>query len=146
MSRADDTFLAARALDFREKIIHLAHEQKFGIHIGGSLSLAEILTVLYFSVLRINPQEPDWQERDRVILSKGHGNIGLLTILALKGYFPEAELKTFNTLGSYFTMHADSQVPGVEHSAGSLGHGLSVAVGIALAGKLDNAAWKVYCL
>ncbi len=146
MSLPDDKFLSLRALDYREKIIHLAHEQQFGIHIGGSLSLAEILTVLYFSVARVNPQDPNWQERDRVILSKGHGNIGLLTILALRGFFPDSKLKTFNTLGSYFTMHADSQVPGVEHSAGSLGHGLSVAVGMALAGKLDGAPWKVYCI
>ncbi len=146
MSRSDDKFLSLRALDFREKIIHLAHEHQFGVHIGGSLSLAEILTVLYFSVVRVKPQDPDWKERDRVILSKGHGNIGLLTILALRGFFSESKLKTFNTLGSYFTMHADSQVPGVEHSAGSLGHGLSVAVGMALAGKLDGAPWNVYCI
>ena len=146
MLQSEDSLLSSYALDYREKILRLAHEHKFGVHLGGSLSLSEILTVLYFSVARVDPQNPEWADRDRVILSKGHGNVGLLTILSLKGFFPESTFSTFNALGSHYTMHADSNVPGVEHSAGSLGHGLSVAVGMALAARLDNADWKVYCI
>ena len=138
--------LQKKALQYRKHLIQLAHEHSFGVHVGGSLSLAEVLTTLYFEVANLDPGNPDWEERDRIILSKGHGNVGLLTVLALKGYFPFKELEAFNQLGSFYSMHADSHVPGVEHSAGSLGHGLSVAVGMALAAGLDQKDWKVYCI
>jgi transketolase len=124
----------------------LANQQKFGIHLGGSLSLAEILTVLYFQVANIDPHNPEWPERDRIILSKGHGNIGLLVTLTQRGYFPLSELDAFNQLGSIYSMHTDVRVPGIEHSTGSLGHGLSVAVGMALAGKRDRKPWRVFCI
>lgn len=138
--------LNQKALDFRENIVRLAHKQEFGIHVGGGLSLAEILTCLYFQVARVDPANPNWEERDRIILSKGHGNVGLLTILAMKGFFPFSVFEKFNEIGSYYSMHSDSQVSGVEHSAGSLGHGLSVAVGMALRGKRDKKSWQVYCI
>jgi transketolase len=146
MQQPEDRLLASYALDYRERIVRLAREHAFGVHLGGSLSLTEILTVLYFSVARVDPEKPSWPDRDRIILSKGHGNVGLLTALSLRGFFPASSFDTFNALGSHYTMHADSHVPGVEHSAGSLGHGLSVAVGMALAGRLDGADWKVYCI
>jgi transketolase len=140
------TTLKKKALEYRKRLVQLAHEQTFGIHIGGGLSLAEILTALYYEVAQVDPDNPTWQDRDRIILSKGHGNVGLLTILAMRGFFPATEMERFNQVGSFYSMHADSQVPGVEHSAGSLGHGLSVAVGMALAARLDKKDWKVYCI
>lgn len=138
--------LQRTALDFRETVIRLSQAQDFGIHLGGSLSLAEVLTTLYFAVARVDPNNPDWPDRDRVVLSKGHGNAGLLTALALRGFFSLDEFKTFNQVGSYYSMHADAHVPGVEHSAGSLGHGLSVGVGMALAARLDRKPWQVYVI
>ncbi len=134
------------SLDYRERIIHLANDQKFGVHLGGSLSLAEILTVLYFSVAHVDPNNPQWPDRDRIFLSKGHGNAGLLVILAMRGFFSFDVFQKFNQLGSFYSMHADARVAGVEHSSGSLGHGLSVAVGSALAGKMDHKSWRVYCV
>lgn len=138
--------LRSIALDIREHIIRLSLSQEFGIHVGGSLSLAEILTVLYFAVARIDPQNPEWSQRDRIVLSKGHGNAGLLITLALRGFFDLDVLDQFNQIGSYYSMHADAHIPGVEHSAGSLGHGLSVAVGMALAARIDGKSWQTYCI
>jgi transketolase len=138
--------LKKKALEYRRLLIQLAHDQTFGVHIGGGLSLTEILTALYFEVARVDPANPAWEDRDRIVLSKGHGNIGLLAVLAMQGFFPFDKLDNFNQLGSYYSMHADSHVPGVEHSAGSLGHGLSVAVGMALAARLDQKDWNVYCI
>lgn len=131
---------------FKEKLLKFAHNHKFGIHIGGSLSAAEILSVLYFHELRLNPADPGWPLRDRFILSKGHANIGLLTILSMRGFIPEDFYDNFNTLESPYTMHADAYVNGIEHSAGSLGHGLPVSVGMALVGKRASASWRVFCL
>jgi transketolase len=138
--------LQQKTLQYRTHIIRIAQEQDFGIHLGGSLSLAEILITLYFSVAKVDPQVPNWSERDRIILSKGHGNIGLLTVLAMRGFFPLSSMNDFNKLGSFYSMHADAHIDGVEHSAGSLGHGLSVAVGMALAGKMKPNPWHVYCI
>ena len=138
--------LKDRSFEYREKIIQISNQQKFGIHLGGSLSLAEILTVLYFQVARVDPERPDWPDRDRIILSKGHGNIGLLVTLAQRGFLPFSVLDQFNQFGSMYSMHTDVKVAGVEHSTGSLGHGLSVAIGMALVGKRENKPWKVYCI
>ena len=134
------------ALEYRERVIHLAQEHAFGVHLGGSLSLAEIFISLYFHIARVDPANPSWLERDRIVLSKGHGNVGLLTVLAMRGFFPTERFKSFNQLGSYLSMHADAHVPGVEHSAGSLGHGLSVSIGMALAARLDRQPWQIYCI
>jgi len=142
----DPKELEVIARNYKEKILQIAHKHTFGIHIGGSLSIAEVLSVLFFDELKLDPQNPDWPIRDRFILSKGHANIGLLTILSMKGFIPEDFYEEFNTLESYYTMHADAQVNGVEHSAGSLGHGLPVSIGMALVGKRSSAPWRVFCL
>lgn len=131
---------------YRSQLLQLANKHTFGLHLGGSLSLSQILPVLYFHAAHVKPEDLNWAERDRIILSKGHANIGLLTILSIRGFFPTRFLDTFNQFGSQFSMHADVHVPGVEHSSGSLGHGVTVAVGMALAAKLLQEKWKVYCI
>lgn len=116
-------------------------------HPGGSLSAADILTALYFRVLRVDPQRPDWEERDRFILSKGHGAAGLYATLAERGFFPLEWLRTFGRLGSPLQVHPDMHlVPGVEISSGALGLGLSMALGMALAARLDGKSYRIYCL
>jgi transketolase len=142
----DNHELRQLALEYRRRVVQLALVQEFGVHLGGSLSLAEIFTVLYFAIARLDPQNPHWEDRDRIILSKGHGNTGLLTILSMRGYFGSQVFESFNQVGSYYGMHADAHNPGVEHSAGSLGHGLSVSVGMALSARLDGRTWQVYCI
>lgn len=118
-----------------------------GAHVGGSLSIIDILTILYFKYLDVNPADPQWDERDRFILSKGHAAAGLIPVLAKRGFFPEETLKTFNHFGSPFAMHADSnKVIGCDASAGSLGHGLSMAVGMALGARQRKMPWKTVCL
>lgn len=138
--------LKTLSIDYRQKIVELANTHSFGIHMGGSLSLAEILTVLYFSVAHVDPQQPDWPDRDRIILSKGHANVGLMTMLAMRGYFPFDVFEAFNQVESPYTMHPDPAVPGIEHATGSLGHGLSVSIGMALAGRLDGKDYHTYCI
>lgn len=118
-----------------------------GAHVGGSLSIIDILTILYFKYLDINPADPQWDERDRFVLSKGHAAAGLIPVLAKRGFFPEETLKTFNHFGSPFAMHPDSnKVIGCDASAGSLGHGLSMAVGMALGARQRKMPWKTVCL
>ena len=116
-------------------------------HPGGSLSAVEIVSTLYFRVLRHNPQQPDWPERDRFVLSKGHAAPVLYATLAECGYFPVEELSTLRQLDSRLQGHTDrTRTPGVEMSAGSLGQGLSFSLGIALAGRLDSMPYRVYVL
>jgi len=116
-------------------------------HPGGSLSEADILAALYFHVMQIDPQRPTWEARDRFILSKGHGAVGLYAILAERGYFPLDLLSTFGRINSRLQVHPDMhKLPGVEVSTGALGQGLSVALGIALAARLGGRALHVYCL
>jgi len=116
-------------------------------HPGGSLSAADIITALYFKVLRHNPQDPQWPDRDRFILSKGHAAPILYAALAETGYFPMVELATLRKLNSHLQGHADRKfTPGVEMSSGSLGMGLSFATGVALAAKLDSKAYRTYAL
>jgi transketolase len=116
-------------------------------HPGGSLSAADIITALYFKVLRNNPKNPQWSDRDRFILSKGHAAPILYAALAETGYFPVAELATLRKLDSRLQGHADRKfTPGVEMSAGSLGMGLSFAIGVALAARLDSKTYRTYVL
>ncbi|TEU11414.1 MAG: transketolase [Anaerolineales bacterium] len=116
-------------------------------HPGGSLSEADILAALYFHVMRVDPQHPNWEGRDRFVLSKGHGAAGLYATLAERGYFSPELLKTFGRIDSCLQVHPDMHlVPGIEISTGALGQGLSVALGIALAARLDGKAFHVYCL
>lgn len=118
-----------------------------GAHVGGSLSSIDILTMLYFKYLNIDPSAPQWEDRDRFVLSKGHAAAGLIPVLAKRGYFPEETLKTFNHFGSPFAMHPDSnKVIGCDASAGSLGHGLSMALGMALGARQLKKPWKTVCL
>ena len=118
-----------------------------GAHIGGSLSIVELLIMLYFKYLNIRPEEPDWEDRDRLILSKGHAAAGFIPALAMRGYFPLEELKSFNHFGSPFAMHPDSRkVIGCDASAGSLGHGLSMAVGMGLGAKYLKKPFKTVCI
>lgn len=118
-----------------------------GAHIGGALSMVEILTILYYKYLNVTPREPDWEDRDRVVVSKGHAGVGVAAILANMDYFPKEELETFNQFQSKFGMHLDSlKVDGVDVSTGSLGHGLPISVGLALGARLQKKSWKTYCI
>lgn len=113
-------------------------------HVGPALSLIEILRVLYDEVLRLRPEQPDWPERDRCILSKGHGCLALYALLADKGFFPQSELDTFCRSGALLGGHPEHKVPGVEASTGSLGHGLSIGVGMALAARMQGRDSRVF--
>jgi len=138
--------LEDKAVDIRKKIIELTVVAGGG-HIGGALSMADVVVALYYHVLRYDPRNPRWPERDRFILSKGHGALCVCPVLADVGFYPEELMANFNGLDSPFGMHPDmNKIPGIEMSTGSLGHGLSVAVGAAIAGRLDQANWRVYCL
>ncbi len=118
-----------------------------GGHAGGALSQLDILVALYYKYLNIDPRNPEKEDRDRVILSKGHGGVGYAPVLADKGYFDFDLLKTFNHTGSSFGMHLDKlKVPGVDASTGSLGHGLSISVGLALGARMSGEKWITYCI
>ena len=130
----------------RKNIIRSIHSAKAG-HPGGSLSAADIFTYLYFEEMNVDPADPQNPDRDRFVLSKGHTAPGLYAALALKGFFPVEDLITLRKLGSYLQGHPDMiKTPGVDMSTGSLGQGVSAAVGIALAGKLDKKDYRVYTL
>ena len=134
------------ANDIRINIIKTVYNAKSG-HPGGSLSCADILTVLYFNQMNINPQDPKADGRDRFVLSKGHCSPALYSTLAKRGYFDEDELITFRKIDSNLQGHPDmNKVPGVDMSTGSLGQGLSVANGMALASKMNSMGYRVYCL
>lgn len=115
-------------------------------HIGGSLSVTDLLTTLYFHEMRVNVKDPKWSERDRFVLSKGHCTPALYGVLAEKGFFPVEDLKTFRNINSYLSGHAEIHVPGVDMSTGSLGQGLSVATGMAISGKMDKKDYRVYAI
>ena len=115
-------------------------------HIGSSLSMADILAVLYMDILRVDPKQTDWPERDRFILSKGHAAAGLYAALALRGFFPMVWLERFCQEGSLLMGHVSHHVPGVELSTGSLGHGLPVCCGLALAGKRQQSSYRVFVI
>ena len=138
--------LAKMANEVRKGIVTAVHSAKAG-HPGGSLSAADMFTYLYFEEMNIDPKNPKMENRDRFVLSKGHTAPGLYSALANRGYFPVEDLKTLRKLGSYLQGHPCMQeTPGVDMSSGSLGQGLSAAVGMALAAKLDNKDYRVYCL
>jgi transketolase len=116
-------------------------------HPGGTLSAADMIAGLFFYKLRLRPEEPGWAERDRFVLSKGHCIPIVYAAMAKRGFFDESQLKTLRKLGSPLQGHPDRvRLPGVEASTGSLGQGLSIALGMALAGKIDGASWRVYCM
>ena len=138
--------LRALAAENRRLIVKTIYEAQAG-HLGGPLSATDILVALYFDVLRIDPQRPDWPERDRFILSKGHSSIALYAVLALRGYFPVEELYTFDKINSRLQGHPDMTVlPGLEMSTGSLGQGLSPGVGMALGARRRGLDFRTYVL
>ena len=116
-------------------------------HIGGSMSVVELLAVLYGREMRIDPQNPQWEDRDKLVMSKGHAGPAVYATLALKGYFPREELLTLNQGGTHFPSHCDRlKTTGVDMTTGSLGQGISVAVGMALAGKVAGKNYRVYSI
>ena len=143
----DHISLAKIACSIRKSVILSLCEAGSG-HLGGSLGLTDIFTALYFAILRHNPEKPDWPNRDRVILSIGHVAPVLYATLAHSGYFPREELLTLRKLGSRLQGHPgrDHGLPGIELSAGSLGQGLGVAVGLSLANKIDRSDSQTYCI
>ena len=142
----DKLKLMKTANEIRKGIVSSVHSAKAG-HPGGSLSAADIFTYLYFEELNIDPKEPKKADRDRFVLSKGHTAPGLYSALAERGYFPKEDLLTLRHVGSYLQGHPDMKhIPGVDMSSGSLGQGISAAVGMAIAGKMDEADYRVYTL
>ncbi|QJD85034.1 transketolase [Cohnella herbarum] len=137
--------LKAKAAEIRMALLKMIHNAKTG-HTGGSLSNTDILTALYYRVMKIDPTRPKWEDRDRFIASKGHSVESLWCILANLGFFPEEELKTFSQYGTRLIGHPNNKVPGIEMNTGALGHGLAISVGMALAGKRDGKGYRVYCL
>ena len=138
--------LEKMANEIRKDIVTAVHSAKSG-HPGGSLSSADIFTYLYFAEMNVDPANPEWEDRDRFVLSKGHVAPGLYSTLAEKGYFPKEDLKTLRHTGSYLQGHPDMKhIPGIDMSSGSLGQGVSVAVGMAAAGKYDKKDYRVYTL
>lgn len=141
----------------KEELEKLAKKIRLGIidevyygksgHPGGSLSIADIMTVLYFDEMNIDNENPNWEDRDRLVLSKGHCSPALYAALAYRGYFPVEDLKTFRNINSYLQGHPDKKnIPGVDMSTGSLGQGLSAANGMAISAKLNNKDYRVYCI
>ena len=138
--------LADRALFIRLETLRLTRIAGAG-HYSGTFSAAELLAALYYHQLRIDPARPDWPDRDRFVLSKGHAAIGLYPVLADLGYFDPAELDSYTRLGSPFGDHPDMRkIAGIDFSSGSLGHGLSIGVGMALGGRLQRREFRVYVM
>ncbi len=145
MTHAELQALRLKSTSLRKALLGMIYRAKTG-HTGGSLSSVDILTVLYYHVLRIDPKHPKDPNRDRFIMSKGHSVEALYVILADKGFFPLEELKTFSKFDSRLIGHPSVKVPGVELNTGALGHGLSCSVGMALAAQRDRSAVRVFCL
>lgn len=138
--------LAIAATRIRLAVIEGTYHAKSG-HPGGSLSIADVLAYLYEKEMRIDPQNPRWEQRDRLVLSKGHAAPALYGALALKGYFSEKEIASLRHVGAMLQGHPDMKgTPGVDMSTGSLGQGVSAAAGMALAAKMDGADWRVYAI
>ena len=130
----------------RQGVIEGTYHAKSG-HPGGSLSIAETLTYLYYEVMRNDPRNPKWEQRDRLVLSKGHCCPALYAVLAERGYFPKEELQNLRHIGALLQGHPDMKfTPGIDMSSGSLGQGISAACGMALAAKLRQENWRVYCI
>ncbi|WP_418789609.1 transketolase [Niallia circulans] len=137
--------LERKAAEIRMSVIDMIYEAGTG-HTGSSLSNTDILTVLYYEVMKNDPANPNWEERDRYIQSKGHAVESYWAVLADKGYFPKEELKTFSKFNTRLIGHPNNKVPGVEMNTGALGHGLSISVGMALAAKMDHKDYRVFTL
>ncbi|MCI8403848.1 MAG: transketolase [Clostridia bacterium] len=146
MDKKRITELSIIANNVRKNALTAVYNAASG-HPGGSLSIADVLTLLYFEVMNIDPENPKMENRDRFVLSKGHTAPALYGVLAEKGFIPKEDVKTFRSIGSYLQGHPDmNKVPGVDMSTGSLGQGVSVAGGMALSAKLDNKSYRVYSI
>ncbi|MCG8605176.1 transketolase [bacterium] len=132
-----------RSIKLRKSIVHMLEHSRRG-HVGSAFSLVEILRVLYDEVLTFDPRRPTWHKRDRFLLSKGHGCLALYVLLAEKGFFPADELTKFCHADGILGGHPDHKVPGIEASTGSLGHGLSIAIGMALNERLDRLNYRTF--
>ena len=140
----EETRLKQIAVKVRQNVIRQIKAGRMG-HIGGALSIADIVTALYFKIMRIDPKNPHWDRRDRFVLSAGHKCLALYAVLAERGFFDDAILDTYGSLGSKLPGHPDMhKLPGVESNTGALGHGLSIAGGMALGLKMDGLDTKVY--
>ncbi len=138
--------LSRRAYEYRLQVLRMVYERKTG-HIGGAFSAAEILTALYFHHLRIDPENPGWVDRDRLVFSKGHACAMLYTVMAHRGFFPVAELATFRALNSRLQGHPEPRkTPGVEVPAGPLGHGVALGAGMALGARMDGSRRRIYVI
>ncbi|MGC8564834.1 MAG: transketolase [Thermoplasmata archaeon] len=137
--------LKLKANEIRTLSIKMIYNAQSG-HPGGSLSSADILATLYFKIMNVDPKNPEWEKRDRFVLSKGHASAAYYAVLAMKGYFSMDELYTFRKMGSRLQGHPTIHVPGVDMTTGSLGQGFSTAVGMAIASKIDNADYFIYTL
>jgi transketolase len=138
----DSTKLAAQ---FRARVVEMSHEAK-AAHLASALSCMDIVTVLYHSVLRLDPKQPKWKDRDRFILSKGHAASALYVALAYKGFLSESDLKTYGEAGSLLEEHPSPKLPGVEAATGSLGHGLPFGCGISLAARIQGQSYRTFVL
>lgn len=136
--------LKERIREIRRSLVEMTSMR--GVHLGSSLSCLEIIATLYFLKMRHSPHRPQWKERDRFVLSKGHAAPALYAVLAEAGYFPKEELKSFKSIGSRLQGHPDLKTPGVDAPSGSLGQGLSIGIGMALAAKMRGSRSRVYVL
>ena len=137
--------LKQKAKELRKEIIELVYKAQSG-HPGGSLSEIDMLVALYHYKLKINPKNPHWEDRDRFVLSKGHASPGLYVVLADKGYFPKSELDGFRKIGRMLQGHPELSTPWIDFAGGSLGQGITFALGMALAGKLDKKNYKIIAM
>jgi transketolase len=138
--------LSRRAWQYRAQVLRMVYERKSG-HIGGAFSIAEVLTALYFHHLRIDPMNPGWPDRDRLVFSKGHACAMLYTVLAHRGFFPIEELGTFRALNSRLQGHPEpAKTPGVEVAAGPLGHGVAIGAGMALGARMEGSRRRIYVI
>jgi transketolase len=144
-SGRSDAELTRKSLEYRRDILHAIKQAGAG-HTGGSLSCTDILNVLYNRVLRVSPETFGSPDRDRYVQSKGHSVEALFVVLADQGFYPPSELDTLCAYGSHFVGHPTRKVPGIEQNTGALGHGLPICTGMALGGKLDGAAFRVFTL
>ncbi|MEO1676995.1 MAG: transketolase [Pseudomonadota bacterium] len=145
-TQSDLSEIRAKASWMRRRALQMVHAKRLG-HIGGDLSATDIVAVLYFGVLRYDPKTPDWPDRDRFVMSKGHATGVLYTALAAAGYYPKEWLDTYMEPGSRLNGHPNrNYLPGVEANTGPLGHGFPIALGIAIAGELSGAAYRTFVL
>ena len=135
--------LKKKAIDIRKDVVKMIHHAGTG-HIGGDLSVTDILVALYYEAMNVAPDKLDDPERDRFVMSKGHSVEALYAVLADRGFFPKEELESYSAYGSRLIGHPNNKIPGIEMNTGSLGHGLSIGVGMALAARMDDRSYRVY--